>query len=69
MERNKLTMNLKKTQCMLIGTAQKLSKVRKICIKVGDIVLETVTSSKLLVVHIDECLTWSVHIDVLCKKL
>ena len=69
MERNKLTMNLKKTQCMLIGTAQKLSKVRKICIKVGDIVLETVTSSKLLGVHIDECLTWSVHIDVLSKKL
>ena len=42
--------------------------VRKICIKVGDIVLETVTSSKLLGVPI-ECLTWSVHIDVLSKKL
>ena len=27
------------------------------------------TSSKLLGVHIDECLTWSVHIDVLSKKL
>ena len=69
MERNKLTMNLKKTQCMLIGTAQKLSQFRKICIKVGDIVLETVTSSKLLGVHKDECLSWSVHIDVLSKKL
>ena len=48
MENNKLTMNLKKTQCMLIGTAQKLSKCRKLCIKVGDIVLETVRFAKLL---------------------
>ena len=33
MERNKLTMILKKTQCMLIGAAQKLSKVRKYVLK------------------------------------
>ena len=69
MENNKLTMNLKKTQCMLIGTTQRLSKCRKLCIKVGDIVLETVRSAKLLGVQIDECLTWSAHIDSLCKKL
>jgi hypothetical protein len=29
MNENKLTMNLKKTQCMLVGTKQRLSKCRK----------------------------------------
>jgi hypothetical protein len=30
MQKNKLTINLKKTQCMLIGTPQRLSKCRKL---------------------------------------
>ena len=67
MSRNKLTMNLKKTQCLLIGTSQKLSKCRKLCVK--DVLIENVKCAKLLGVNIDECLSWSVHIDVLCKKL
>ena len=47
MEQNKLTMNLKKTQCMLIGTCQRLSKCKPFKIQIGDIVLETVKSAKL----------------------
>ena len=47
MSRNKLTMNLKKTQCMLIGTSQKLSKCRKLCVKVGDVLIENVQRAKL----------------------
>lgn len=69
MNRNKLTMNLEKTQCMLIGTKQKLSKCKKLYIKVGDVVLNTVEKAKLLGVTIDEYLTWSDHIDFLSKKL
>ena len=34
MSRNKLTMDLKKTQCMLIENSRKLSKCRKLCVKV-----------------------------------
>ena len=69
MENNKLTMDLTKTQCMLIGTTQKLSKCSKMCIKVVNIVLDTVRFAKLLGVRVDECLTWSAHIDSLCTKL
>ena len=61
--------NLKKTQCMLIGTSQKLSKCRKLCVNVGDVLIENVKCAKLLGINIDECLWWSVHIDVLCKNL
>ena len=37
--------------------------------KVGDVLIENVKCAKLLGVNIDEYLSWSVHIDVLCKKL
>lgn len=69
MKCNKLTMNLKKTQCMLIGTSQRLANCRKMCINIDNIVLETVDSSKLLGVNIDCYLSWSDHIDILSKKI
>ena len=68
-KRNNLTMNLKKTQCMLIGTKQRLVKCRKICIEKNNVVLETVDVAKLLGVNIDCSLSWSYHIDVLTKKI
>jgi hypothetical protein len=69
MQKNKLTINLKKTLCMLIGTPQRLSKCRKLFLNVGDIFIENVKCAKLLGVYIDECLTWSNETEVLCRKL
>jgi hypothetical protein len=57
MDKNKLTINLKKTQCMLIGTEQRLRKSRKLSLQVGDVFIETVSCAKLLGVYIDRCLT------------
>ena len=47
---------------MLIGTCQRLSKCKPFKIQIGDIVLETVKSAKLLGIHIDSCLIWSTHL-------
>ena len=69
MKRNKLTMHLKKIQCMLIGTKQRLGKCRKICIEMNNVVLETIDVAKLLGVNIDCTLSWSYHIDVLTKNI
>ena len=41
MNENTLMMNLKKTQCMLVGTKQRLSKCRKINIRIEKVILET----------------------------
>lgn len=35
---------------------------------VGDAVLEEADSTKFLGIHIDQCLSWSVHIDKICLK-
>ena len=68
MDKNKLTINLKKTQCMLIGTEQRLRKSRKLSLQVGDVFIENVSCAKLLGVYIDRCLTWSEHVEILSKK-
>jgi hypothetical protein len=57
MDKNKLTINLKTTQCMLIGTEQRLRKGRKLSLQVGDVFIENVSCAKLLGVYIDRCLT------------
>ena len=54
---------------MLIGTCQRLSKCKPFKIQIGDIVLETVKPAKLLGIHIDNCLTWSTHLDLSSSKL
>jgi hypothetical protein len=68
MDKNKLRINLKKTQCMLNGTERRLRKSRKLSLQAGDdIFIENVPYAKLLGVYIDRCLTWSEHIEILLK--
>lgn len=69
MSSNKLTMNLRKTQCLLIGTKPKFSKCKKLLIKVGDVILNTEEKADLLGVTIHKSLTWSENIEFLSKKL
>lgn len=55
---------------MVIGSHQKLRTiVSEINIRVNGNEINKVKSVKSLEVHIDEHLTWSVHIDKLCKKI
>ena len=54
---------------MLVGTKQRLSKCRKINIRIENVILETVEVSKLLGVNIDCCLAWSNHLEILANKI
>ena len=69
MRENKLSLNLSKTQCMLIGSAQKLAKCRELKISVDNLSIETVQSAKLLGVYVDNCLSWKEHINYVSKKI
>lgn len=69
MKDNKLSLNLDKTQCMLIGSAQKLARSSPLKIKVNDIVIQNVQSAKLLGVYVDVNLSWHQHINFMCKKI
>ena len=67
---NKLTLNVKKTKYMLIGSKFKLSQIHNdFTVKVYDTPLDRVTKHKTLGVHIDESLNWRPHINATSKKI
>ena len=53
----------------MLGTKNRLSEARKFNIKVDDICLQTVSTQKVLGLHIDEHLSWTTHIDHLCSAI
>ena len=66
---NRLSLNVVKTEFMIIGSHQKLRTINsEINIRVNGSEINRVNSVKFLGVHIAEHLTWSVNIDKLCKK-
>ena len=65
---NKLTLNIKKTKYMLIGSQFKLSQINSdFTVKVDNTPLERVIKHKSLGVQIDESLNWCPHIHTISK--
>ena len=63
---NKLTLNMTKTEFMLIGSRQKLNSLSAIpALEINETQLNRVNFTKSLGVLIDENLTWSNHINAL----
>jgi hypothetical protein len=54
---------------MFVGSAQKLSKCRKLNLVVNNYTIECVEESKLLGVIIDETLSWKSHTESLMNKI
>ena len=66
---NKLTLNMTKTEFMLIGSRQKLNSLSAIpALEINGTQFNRVNFTKSLGVLIDENLTWSNHINAITKK-
>ena len=66
---NKLTLNIKKTEYVLIGSRQRLSQASADPIlSMGSEGIKRVSSTITLGVVVDECITWSDHVDKVAKK-
>ena len=66
MHADKLKLNENKTEVMLIGTRQQLSKVNLTTLTVGDISVATVDNTQNLWVWFDSQLNFNVHIPKTC---
>ena len=68
---NKLSLNVAKTEFMVIGSRQKLlaESHNEINIKLEDQVISNVDHAKSLGLVIDNRLSWSNHVNELCKKV
>ena len=64
---NKLTINTKKSNYVIYGTKQKLSRIRYTAPNLQGDILQRTPSYKYLGVHIDSHLNFNVHIDNCCK--
>ena len=67
---NKLTLNILKTEYMLIGSRQRIATVTEsLDLSINGISLNKVNCSKCLGVELDEFLSWDSHITSVCKKV
>lgn len=66
---NKLTLNSKKTKCMLIKYHQTTTNTQEFKITIDGNIIERVSSFKYLGITIQENLKWNMHVDNICGKL
>ena len=67
---NKLTLNVKKTKFMIIGSKFKLDQVpNDLTVKINNESLDRKFEYKSLGLHIDQYLNWSTHIQEISKKI
>ena len=66
---NKLTINLEKTKCMLIGSNRKLGNTKTLLVSISNYEISNVNCFKYLGVILSNDLTWSDHIDYLTAKI
>jgi hypothetical protein len=65
---NRLLVNSNKCSCMLIGSRQRIANL-SLDIYIAGNILEMCTSTKLLGIYIDNCLSWDKQIEYLSNKL
>ena len=67
---NKLTLNMSKTEFLLIGSKQRLvNPTAKTTASINQFPIKQVSTVLSLGVHIDENLTWECHVNELSKKI
>ena len=65
---NKMVLNVEKTECMIFYKQQGIN-ISDLNVFIGNSAVSSVKCHKLLGVHIDNRLSWEVHVDKLCSKL
>ena len=67
---NKLTLNIVKTEYMLVGSRQRIATQKEVLnLSVNEITLQQVQNAKCLGVTFDENLTWESHLTNVIRKV
>ena len=63
-QKNKLLVNIIKTEVVIFGTGPKLTRVAQFCVKIGQHQLKRVMEYNYLGVVLDDGLTWKTHVAI-----
>jgi hypothetical protein len=66
---NNMAINPEKTTCMIIVSKCKINNIGNLSLHFENSSINNVHRQKLLVLHIDNCLSWKTHIDKTCSQL
>ncbi len=64
---NKLSLNIKKSKCMIFHTNKK--KVQSLTLKIDNVNIEQVAEFNFLRLTLDEYLTWKCHVNKISNKI
>lgn len=66
---NKMALNPQKSKVILIGSAGKIKKANALQITIENQIIENVESHNILGVTVDQTLSWSLHVQNVCKHM
>ena len=74
LDENKLSLNVTKTQSLLIGSRYKTKALEqpdspKLSLAIGDELISSVASTKYLGLQVDQYLNWEQHVLLMTKKI
>ena len=64
-----MSINIKKTKCMLFGTKQIVNKMQKVKLQLNDVNIQQVSSYKYLGMTLDKNLNYFLHLNQLIRKV
>ena len=66
---NSMVFSKEKIKAMVVATPRKHADLREFMITIDGSIIQSVLQERILGIHFDHCLIWSVHIDIIHKKI
>ena len=66
---NSMVLSKEKTKAMAVATSRKHADLREFMVTIDGSIIQSVLQERILGIHFDHCLNWSVHIDIIHKKI
>ena len=66
---NSMVLSKEKTKAMAVTTSRRHADLREFMVPIDGSIIHSVLQERILGIHFDHCLSWSVHIDIIHKKI
>ena len=64
-----MVLSKEKIKALAVATSRKHADLREFMVTIDGSIIQSVLQERILGIHFDHCLSWSVHIDIIHKKI